>query len=614
MADVLATERTGRTGGLGFTTLCEAFQRTAAVDPEAVALRTPGGAVEIRWAEYAERVRRIAGGLAGLGVRRGDTVGLMMTNRPEFHLCDTAVIHLGATPFSLYNTSPANQITDLFENAGNRVVLCEAAFVDRVRAAGGKVEHVVCVDGAPAGTIGLTELEAQDDEGTAGFDFEATWRAVQPDDVLTLIYTSGTTGPPKGVQTTHANMLAELEALSSVLPAERSDRVVSYLPSAHVVDRWSCHYQQMAFGLQVTSVGDPGQVVASLTDVRPTIWVAVPRVWEKLKAGLDARIDTDTDPDRRRALRWAVDTGLRKVRAEQAGIDGSGPGPDDVLLADYQRADDLVLSGVRRQIGLDQVRLAGSGAAPIPLDVLEFFGAIGLPICEAWGMSETSCVATINPPGRTKLGTVGPAVPDVEVALAPDGELLCRGPVIMAGYRNEPAKTAEAVDVDGWLHTGDIATIDDEGYVRIVDRKKELIINAAGKNMSPANIEAKLKSASPLIGQAVAIGDRRPYNVALVVLDPDGCAAYAAQHDLADTSVATLSHHDEVLAALQAAVTQANTQLSRVEQIKAFHVLDEEWTPGGDELTPTMKLKRKPIAHKYATEIDTLYAQGERLS
>jgi long-chain acyl-CoA synthetase len=597
--------KTSVTGGLGVTTLCEAFQRTAAVDAEAVALRTPGGVVEITWGEYAARVRRIAAGLAGLGVGRGDTVGLMMANRPEFHLCDTAVIHLGATPFSVYNTSPANQIADLFDNAGNRVVFCEAVFVDRVRAAGGKVDHVVCVDGAQADAISLAELEAQGEEGSGSFDFEATWRAVQPDDVLTLIYTSGTTGPPKGVQTTHANMVAELEAMSSVLPVGRDDRVVSYLPSAHVVDRWSCHYQQMAFGLEVTSVADPSGVVASLTGVRPTIWIAVPRVWEKLKAGLDARIDTDTDPDRRQALRGAIDIGLRKVRAEQASINGTGPGPDDQLLADHHRADDLVLAGVRRQIGLDQVRLAGSGAAPIALDVLEFFGAIGLPICEAWGMSETSCVGIINPPGRTKLGTVGLALPGLEVALAPDSELLCRGPLVMAGYRNEPAKTTEAIDADGWLQTGDIATIDDEGYIRIVDRKKELIINAAGKNMSPANIEGKLKSASPLIGQAVAIGDRRPYNVALIVLDPDGCAAYAAAHG-------SLPDADGVLAAVRSAVAHANTQLSRVEQIKAFHIIEEEWTPGGDELTPTMKLKRKPIAHKYATQIDTLYTRSSQ--
>jgi len=295
------------------------------------------------------------------------------------------------------------------------------------------------------------------------------------------------------------------------------------------------------------------------------------------------------------------------VRAEQAAINGEGPGPGEALLAEYARADELVLSKIRAQIGLDQVAWSVSGAAPTSIDVLEFFGAIGLPICELWGMSELSCCATINPPNRIKIGTVGPALPGVELAIAEDGELLTRGPLVMRGYRNEPAKTAETIDADGWLHTGDVATIDDEGYVRIVDRKKELIINAAGKNMSPANIESQLKSASPLIGQAIAIGDRRPYNVALIVLDPDACAAYAAKAGRSDASAATLCRDEGIVAAVTAAVETANGGLSRVEQIKTFRILPVDWMPGGDELTPTMKLKRKPIAEKYAAEIDALY-------
>jgi long-subunit acyl-CoA synthetase (AMP-forming) len=267
-----------------------------------------------------------------------------------------------------------------------------------------------------------------------------------------------------------------------------------------------------------------------------------------------------------------------------------------------------VLSKIRQQLGLDEVHWSVSGAAPTSIDVLEFFGAIGLPICELWGMSELSCCATINPPDGIKIGTVGRALPGVELRIADDGELLCRGPLVMRGYRNEPQKTAEAIDAEGWLHTGDVATIDDEGYVRIVDRKKELIINAAGKNMSPANIEARLKSASPLIGQAIAIGDRRPYNVALIVLDPDACAAYAARAGLAEGSAAFLCQHEGIVAAVSAAVEDANAGLSRVEQIKRFRILPVDWLPGGDELTPTMKLKRRPIAEKYAAEIDALYA------
>ncbi len=591
-------------GNLDVSSLCEAFQRSAAIDPDRVALRTPGGAVEITWREYAERVRRIAAGLAALGVQRGHTVAMMMSNRPEFNLCDTAAMHLGATPFSVYNTLAPEQVAYLFSNAENQVVICESVFVDRVVAAGGKVEHIICVDGAPEGRLSLEDLEAM---GDPGFDFDAAWRAVGPDDVLTLIYTSGTTGPPKGVEITHANMLAEIAATSSVLPVTSEDRIASYLPSAHVADRWSSHYQQIVFGLQITCVADIKTIAAALADIRPTLWGGVPRVWEKIKAALEARIESEADPQRKQGMQWAVATGIKKARAEQAAINGEGPGPDEALLAEYAKADELVLSKIRQQIGLDDVHWSIIGAAPASMDVLEFFAAIGLPISELWGMSELSCCATINPPNRNKLGTVGPALPGVELAIAEDGELLCRGPLVMRGYRNEPEKTAEAIDADGWLHTGDVATIDDEGYVRIVDRKKELIINAAGKNMSPANIENRLKSASPLIGQAIAIGDRRPYNVALIVLDPDACGAYGAKAGLDDASPAALCENEGIVAAVTAAVEEANSGLSRVEQIKTFRILPVDWLPGGDELTPTMKLKRKPISEKYAAEIDALY-------
>jgi long-chain acyl-CoA synthetase len=593
------------------TTICEAFQATAARDAAAVALRTPGGTVEITWREYARRVERIAAGLAALGTARGDTVALMMANRPEFHLCDTAALHLGAAPFSLYNTLPVEQIVDLLSNAGSRVVICERRFAARLLEAGARtgVEHVICVDDAPAGTIPLAELERR---GSPEFDFEAAWRAVEPDDVLTLIYTSGTTGPPKGVEITHANMLAELRATSEALPVVPGDRCVSFLPSAHVADRWLTHYPSLVFGAQITCVADPAQLAVALLDARPTTWGAVPRVWEKLKAALEAGIAGAPDPATAAVVRGAIDVGRRKVRAEQAAAVGEGPGPGRDLLAEYAAADE-VLSRLRAKLGLEQVRWAVSGAAPIAVDVLELFAAIGLPICEGWGMSELSAIATLNPPGQIRFGTVGTPLPGLEVALADDGELLVRGPTVMRGYRGEPDKTAEAIDPEGWVHTGDIAEIDPDGYVRIVDRKKELIINAYGKNMSPANIEATLKGASPLIGQAVAIGDRRPYNVALIVLDPEACAAYAAAQGLPDGSVAALSRDAGVAAAVAGAVEHANGQLARVEQIKRHRILADEWPAGGSELTPTMKLKRKPIAARYEQQIDDLYApQGRR--
>jgi long-chain acyl-CoA synthetase len=607
MSRVLSVDRA--VGSLQATTLCEAFQATAGVDPAAVALRTPGGALEISWRGYARRVERIAAGLAALGIARGDAVALMMANRPEFNLCDTAALHLGAAPFSLYNTLPVEQIVHLLSNAGSRVAICESRFAELLLEAGAEtgVEHVVCVDEGPDGTIPLGELERR---GSPEFDFEAAWRAVEPDDVLTLIYTSGTTGPPKGVELTHANMLAALRATSEALPVVAGDRCVSYLPSAHIADRWLTHYTSLVFGAQITCVAEPGQLAAALADARPTIWGGVPRVWEKLKGALEAGIAGEQNPATATAVRGAIEVGRRKVRAEQAAAAGEGRGPGRDLLAEYEAADE-VLSKLRAKLGLEQVCWSVSGAAPIAADVLELFAAIGLPICEGWGMSELSCFATLNPAGRARFGTVGPALPGIELGLADDGELLCRGPTVMRGYRGEPDKTAEAIDPGGWVHTGDIAEIDPDGYVRIVDRKKELIINAYGKNMSPANIEAKLKAASPLIGQAIAIGDRRPYNVALIVLDPDGCAAYAAAEGLPDVSVAALSRDPRVATAVAGAVEHANKQLARVEQIKRHTILPDEWPAGGRELTPTMKLKRKPIGARYEQQIDALYAPAD---
>jgi long-chain acyl-CoA synthetase len=546
-------------------TLCEAFQATAAERSDQVALRTPGDEVSITFAEYAERVRRIAAGLVSLGVGRGDTVGIMLTNRPEFHLLDAAALHVGATPFSIYNTSAPEQIEYLFANAANRVAITERRFLPVVRE-GGDLEHIVLVDADEETTVSLPELAAL---GADDFDFESSWRAVEPNDILTVIYTSGTTGPPKGVQITHANMMAEIRAVAKRLPIAPGGRTTSYLPSAHIADRWSSHYSSsMVYGFTVTCIADPTTVVQHLPDVRPTVWGSVPRVWEKLKAALEAHGMTDPS-----------------------------------ALPEEQRA------AIRANLGLDRCEGLVVGAAPISVEVLQYFRDLDLPICELWGMSETSCCATINPPDDIRPGTCGTALDGVELRLAEDGELLVRGDIVMAGYRGDPEKTSEVIDADGWLRTGDIAEIDDDGYVTIVDRKKELIINAAGKNMSPANIEAQLKGAHPLIGQAVAIGDRRPYNTALIVLDPDACAAFAAAQGLEDGSAAALAGDERILAAVAGAVEEANSHLSRVEQIKRFKVLETDWQPGGDELTPTMKLKRKPIAEKYAAEIDALYAE-----
>ena len=583
-------------------TMCEAFQSTAAAHPDHVAVRASDGSLSFTWREYADRVRALAAGLAGLGVGRGDTVALMLTNRPEFHVVDSAALHLGATPFSVYNTLAPEQIAYLFSNAGNRVVVCERQFLDRVQLAAkdSTVEHIVCVDSGEPGTLALEEVVAAPDPA---FDFEASWRAVEPEDVLTIIYTSGTTGPPKGVELTHANMLAELRATTAIMPSGPDDVVISYLPDAHVANRWGAHYSNLVTGMQVVTVADLKQLIAVLPQVRPTLFGAVPQVWYKLKAGLEAALAAEPSAAKKRLAGWAIGVGRDVVRRQSEGTPVPG-----MLRVKHRIADRLVLSKIRARLGLDRVRMAVSGASAIAPEVLEFVLGIGIPCCELWGMSELSCAATINPPDAIRIGTVGTAVQGLELSLAEDGELLVRGPLVMKGYRNDPEKTAEAIDPDGWLRTGDIATIDTEGYVRIVDRKKELIINAAGKNMSPTNIEGTVKAACPLAGSIVAIGDDRPYVVALLTLDPDVSAAFAKANGLSAATPAELAADATIRAAIDAGVKAANEKLSRVEQIKKFTILPTIWEPGGEEVTPTMKLKRRPISAKYAAEIEALYA------
>ncbi len=344
--------------------------------------------------------------------------------------------------------------------------------------------------------------------------------------------------------------------------------------------------------------------MAYVPEVRPTFFFAVPRIWEKLKAALEIGFEGEQDPIRRKSIEVAIGVGRRKMEAEQEG----GAVPDELALQ-FSRSDAAVLSGIRKRLGFDQLEFVGVAAAPCPREVIEFFHALGIPLAELWGMSETSGVGTLNPRERIRIGTVGPPKPGVELRIADDGEVLLRGEIVMAGYRNQSEKTAEALDPDGWMHTGDVGELDDEGYLRIVDRKKELIIGASGKNMSPANIEAEIKTASPLIGQAIAIGDNRPYNVALIVLDPDMAAVFAQQHGIEAASLEEVATEKAVLDEVTAAIERANAKLARVEQIKRFELLPAEWLPGGDELTPTMKLKRRPIAHKYAAQIEALYAE-----
>src|SRR5689334_19838173 len=369
-------------------TLCEAFQATASIDPDAVALRTPGDTQTLTWREYADQVRRVAAGLAGLGVERGDTVSLMMANRVEFYPLEVGAQHVGAISFSVYNTLPAEQLVYLFDNADTKVVICEAQYVDRIRASGAAIEHIVSLDGSPDGTMSVDDLIAA---GVDDFDFEASWRAVQSDDVATLIYTSGTTGNPKGVEMTHANLLFQAYAIDEVLGVRFGDRTTSFLPSAHIADRMGALYVQEVFGTQVTTVSDARAVAGALPDVRPTTWGAVPRVWEKLKAAIQFAAANEPDETKKMGLQWGLGVAARKAEALAAGT----AVPDDVA-NEWAQADELVLSKLRAKLGFDELRWAVSGAAPIPRETLAFFLGLGIPIAEVWGMSELSCIATVS--------------------------------------------------------------------------------------------------------------------------------------------------------------------------------------------------------------------------
>ncbi len=584
-----------------FSTMCAAFQATAARCSDLVALRTKGDATRITWREYATRVRALASGLAGLGVGPGDTVGILMTNRPEFNLIDTAAMHLGAAPFSMYLTSSADQLRYLLTDSGARVIATERAHLPRLRALGLSRITFIVVDGDGDGAaLSLAQLAQS---ARPDFDFDTAWRAVTPDTVLTLIYTSGTTGDPKGVELTHANMVAQIRGFLALRPLDGDQpvRVVSYLPHAHIADRFGTHYLWMWIGGTVTACPDPRLLFDHVPDAHPTDFTGVPRVWEKLKAGIEARIAGET-PERRATATAVIEASLAKVRLEASGQ----PVPPE-LAAGVARAEQQLFAPLRAALGLGDARRFFVGAAPSTREVLEFFYALGMPICEVWGMSELSACGTVMPPGSMRIGTVGVAMPGVELRLADDGELLVRGPIVMRGYRNRAKLTRETIDREGWLHTGDVADIAADGYVRIIDRKKEIIISSAGKNMSPANIEARLKASSPLIGQAVAFGDGRPYNVALLVLDPDGTSAFCRARGI-DPVIVSHTHHPAVREELNRAVAAANDHLSRPEQIKRYTLLTVEWLPGGDELTPTMKLKRRAVATKYAREIDALYA------
>ncbi len=558
--------------------------------------------------ELTDVTARLATGLAGLGVGKGDTVVLMLRNRPEFHALDLAVLFLGATPVSIYNSSAPEQIEYLVNDCKAKVAVVEdSGFLERflkVRASLTTLEHIVMLEDSEV--AGSDVVRYADLAAAEPADLDALSEIATLDDIATVIYTSGTTGPPKGVMLSHGNIAWTLESVGQSM-REQTDiedfagkKHVSYLPMAHIFERLLGHYYLLDFASQVTCCPETSQLTAYTGEVRPNVFIGVPRVWEKLYAGVNAAVGAD--PEKAKAFNDAVDAALPIVEKMTRGT------ATQEEIDTWNFLDQVAFQTVRGLIGLDEAEICITGAAPLPAEILSWFRAIGVPLTEGYGMSETTAVLTwANDP---KPGCVGRAATAVELKIADDGEVLCRGGNNFVGYLGQPEKTAETLDNDGWVHTGDIGELDDDGYLKIVDRKKELIITAGGKNVSPANLEAELKMI-PLVGQACAIGEQRPFMSALVVLDPDAAAAWARDHGLTgdDATMAALAENPEVIAEIDAGLVEVMKGFNNAEAVKKVRVLGEEWLPDSDLLTPTSKLKRRGILTTFADEIEALYAK-----
>lgn len=555
----------------------------------------------LTWAETSELAHDVAAAFIEIGVAPGDTIAIMASNRIEHYVADIAGTLAAATPMSIYNTLSAEQVSYVAGHARPTIVILETAdHRARWEKALGEVDSVKRIvmiddDWADLAAAGAAYRAAHPDavaERTA---------QLTPDSPATILYTSGTTGNPKGVVLTHHNVLYEAMSTQEKAGLMDPQRSVSYLPLAHIAERVLGLYGPQITGSHMYAIGDPAQLLGALGEVHPTAFFGVPRVWEKIKTGLSAKLASDPDEGNRKMVEDSMAAALAWVEAQEVG----GTMTPEIEDA-YRKADEQILGFLKLLLGLDQVTWAGSAAAPMPLDVAKFMAGLGLKVYDVYGMTETCGAVTANGPGGFKLGTVGSANPGMEVKLGEDGEILVRGPVNTPGYHLQEEATRALIDEDGWVHTGDIGTVDDDGFFSVVDRKKELIITSAGKNVAPSNIENYLKE-SPLIGHAMAIGDGRPYVVAVLTLDGEIAPLMAQQLGIEATDLAELAQHPQILALVQQAVDAANERLSRPEQVKSFELLPVEWTAESEELTPTLKLKRRVVNVKYADVVDRLY-------
>ncbi|RMG06488.1 MAG: long-chain fatty acid--CoA ligase, partial [Planctomycetota bacterium] len=544
--------------------------------------------------------------LAELGVARGDRVGILSQTRPEWGLVDLAVLHLGAVSVGIYPTLLADEVAYLVDHASIEVLFVEdaeqLAKLDAADGLRGRLRQVVVLDGPCEGALSLAAIEARGQAAPDGAGrFEAAWRAVGPDDLATLIYTSGTTGRPKGAMLTHGNLCYVVHAGAEVLPHRPSDVSVAFLPMAHALQR-AAFYGALLTGAVGYYAASTQTLMDDIREVEPTVQVSVPRLWEKLHARLEATVGT-LPPRRRRIFAWGLAVGREAAPYRKRGV----PLPLS-LRARYALACRLVHDPLKRRVFGRRIRYLTSGGAPVDPEILEYFYALGLLVLEGWGLTETAAPATLNLPRSFKFGSVGKPLAGTEVRVAEDGELLVRGPGVFRGYYRDPEATEAAFTEDGFFRTGDIGTIDADGFVFVTDRKKNLIVLSNGKNIAPQKIENLLGSI-PLVGNALVHGDRRNYLVALLTPDVEEAARWARARGLeASEDPASLAALPEFRAAIDAAVREKNAALPRFEQVKKWVLLGEVWNPEGGELTPTLKLKRRVIEERHRALLDGLYA------
>jgi len=585
-------------------TILEVFDATVKAHADRPAmLRKRGDAWEpITWTGYQALVARAARALVAHGVGPGSGVVVLSANRPEWFVTNLAGMTVGARVAGIYTNNTPEQCHYIAEHAEAVVAVVDSPqALARLTPQGSRpasLRTIVLLDGEATGP-GVVGWEAFLAAGDEAYEAEVAQRrsALGGESATTLIYTSGTTGTPKAVMLTQRNLAFIAEKIQELVPIGTGDSLISYLPLSHIAEQVVSHLLSIATGAAVHFTESLDKVPAYLVEVRPHFFLGVPRVWEKMQAAIEAKA-AEASPLRRRIVAWARGVGLRAGDADQTGR----PRPWS-----YGLADRLVFSKVRARLGLDRARLMAVSSAPIAKETLEFFQSLGIPVMEVYGMSECTGPATMSLPERYRLGWAGYTIPGTELRLAEDGEVVVRGPHVFEGYYKDDAATAEALDADGWLHTGDVGQIDRDGFLRITDRKKELIITAGGKNIAPQHLEGQLKQIAA-VSQAVAIGDRRPYVVALLTLDPARVVAEAQKAGSDARTVDEAARSAPFRAYVEKQVELVNARLARYESIKKFALLPRELTVEAGELTPTLKLKRRVILERYREAIEGLYS------